>query len=98
MVRPTEKEKDLQRLDEIDNSQLRPEFVLQAEEIRKKIYHGAKAKKLNGKELNGHLFVALCKGYLEAVNLGAVPNVESAWYYVCRSEGMKAIKQASNFL
>jgi hypothetical protein len=29
MVRPTEREKDLQRLDEIDNSSLRPEFVAQ---------------------------------------------------------------------
>jgi hypothetical protein len=29
MVRPTEREKDLQRLDEIDNTNLRPEFVAQ---------------------------------------------------------------------
>lgn len=35
---------------------------------------------------------------MEAINKGALPNVESAWYYVCRSEGMKAIKQASNYL
>lgn len=49
MVRPTEKQKDLQRLDEIDNSQLRPEFVNQADNIRKKIYTVAKAKKINGK-------------------------------------------------
>jgi hypothetical protein len=58
----------------------------------------AKAKKVNGKELNGHLLVALCKGYMEAINKGVAPNVESAWYYVCRSEGIKAIKQASNYL
>lgn len=98
MVRPTEKEKDLQRLDQIENSQLRPQFVIQADNIRKKIYTSAKAKKVNGKQLNGHLLVALCKGYMEAINKGALPNVESAWYYVCRSEGIKAIKQASNFL
>lgn len=49
MVRPTEHEKNLQRLDEMDNSELRPEFVAQADFIRKKIYAGAKAKKINGK-------------------------------------------------
>ena len=38
--------------------------------------------------------MALCKGYMEAINKGMVPNVESAWYYVCRSEGRKAIEKA----
>lgn len=35
---------------------------------------------------------------MEAINKGLLPNVESAWYYVCRSQGIKAIKQASNYL
>ncbi len=33
----------------MDNSELRPEFVMQAEQIRKKIYTTVKAKKVNGK-------------------------------------------------
>lgn len=49
MVRPTEHEKNLQRLDEMDNSELRPEFVSQADYIRKKIYTTVKPKKVNGK-------------------------------------------------
>ena len=98
MVRPVEKEKDLQRLDEMDNSELRPEFVSKVKDIREKVYSTVQAKKINGKELNGHLFVALCKGYMEAINKGMCPNVESAWYYVCRSEGVKAIQQAINLL
>lgn len=67
-------------------------------QIRNKIFTRAKAKKVSGKELNGHLLVALCKGYMELINQGNVPNVESAWYYVCRSEGTKAIKNASKYL
>jgi hypothetical protein len=44
------------------------------------------------------MLVNLCKGYMEAINKGHVPSVESAWFYVCRSEGLKAIKQTTDFL
>jgi hypothetical protein len=53
MVRPIENEKDLQRLDEMNNSSLRPEFITQVEAIRTKIYSKVKAKKIGGKTLNG---------------------------------------------
>lgn len=85
MVRPTERQKDLQRLDQIDNSNLRPEFVSQVESIRSKIFSRVRGKKVSDRVLNGQLLVALCKGYMETINKGALPNVESAWYYVCRS-------------
>lgn len=49
MVRPIEREKDLQRLDEMDNTELRPEFVLQVEQIRNKIFTRTKAKKISGR-------------------------------------------------
>jgi hypothetical protein len=75
MVRPTEAEKDLQRLDEIDNSLLRPEFVNQVKNIRSKIFSCVKAKKVNGQTLNGNLLVSLCKGYMETINKGHLPNV-----------------------
>lgn len=35
---------------------------------------------------------------MEAINKGHLPNVESAWFYVCRNEGLKAIRQATDFL
>lgn len=98
MVRPTEREKDLQRLDEIDNNSLRPEFVAQVEAIRTKIFSRVKPKKINDQPLNGNLLVSLCKGYMDAINKGHLPNVESAWFYVCRSEGLKAIKESSEFI
>lgn len=64
MVRPTEAEKDLQKLDQIDNSLLRPEFVNQVKAIRAKVYSKVKPKKVNGQSLNGQLLVSLCKGYM----------------------------------
>jgi len=57
-----------------------------------------KPKKINDQPLNGNLLVSLCKGYMDAINKGHLPNVESAWFYVCRSEGLKAIKESSDFM
>lgn len=51
---------------------------------------------LNGRALNGTLFVEICKAYIEAMNKGCLPNVENAWNYVCRSECEKALLYAIN--
>ena len=66
--------------------------------IREKIFANVKTKKINGKALNGSLLVTLCKGYMETINKGHIPNVESAWFYVCRSQGLKAVNLASRTL
>ena len=88
----------MQRLDELDNTMLRPEFVNQVASIRNKILSLVKPKKVNDKTLNGSTLVSLCKGYMQNINSGKTPTVESAWFYVCRSEGIKAIKEATAFL
>ena len=54
---------------------LRPEFVNQVESIRSKIFGQVKTKKMNDKGLNGQLLVSLCKGYMDAINKGHIPNV-----------------------
>lgn len=54
---------------------LRPEFVSQVHAIRQKIYTSVKPKKINGQPLNGNLLVSLCKGYMETINKGHLPNV-----------------------
>jgi hypothetical protein len=59
----------------MDNTTLRPEFVNQVEAIRSKIFGQVKAKKINGKALNGNLLITLCKGYMDAINKGHLPNV-----------------------
>lgn len=95
MVRPVEDEKDLQRLDELDNGSLRKEFVVQVEAARSKIFGGVKPKCINGRKMSGNMFVELIKGYISIINQGALPTVESAWVYVSRGEGLKAVQEAS---
>lgn len=57
--------------------------------VRTKILNKVKPKKINSKSLTGSQLVSICKAYIEAVNNGTVPNVESAWHYLCKNEAYK---------
>ena len=46
---------------------------------------------LNGKKLNGSMMATLAESYVVAINNGAVPNIETAWSYICKSECQKAL-------
>ena len=32
----------------------------------------------------------LASSYVDAINWGAVPSIESSWYYICKNECLKA--------
>lgn len=49
-----------------------------------------KPKKLNGKNLNGAMFWNLVTSYVESINKGAIPSIESSWSYICKNECIKA--------
>ena len=40
----------------------------------------------------------VCRNYERAINEGDVPNIESAWNCVCRSETLKAFKMVEETL
>ena len=92
MIRPLENESDLQRLDSMDDTELRPEFTEQMRQIRKRIYKKVKPKMLNGKTLTGPMLIEITKSYLAAINSGGVPNIENAWNYLCKQESYKAMQ------
>ena len=45
---------------------------------------------MNGKKLNGAMLCNLVSSYVESINKGAVPNIESSWQYICKNECLKA--------
>lgn len=45
---------------------------------------------MHGKKLNGEMLYNLSLSYVDAINKGAVPNIESAWSYICKNECQKA--------
>ena len=94
MVRPTTEEEDLQKLNEKEFEQLRPEFVEQVLTLRRKMINKVRPKMLNGKPLNGSMLATLVDNYVTAVNSGIVPNIENAWTYICADECKKAYQTA----
>ena len=90
MIRPLTNEDKLQNLINIPMNELRPEFVEQVLSLRRKVLQRVKPKRLNGKNLNGAMFWNLVKSYVESINKGAIPSIESSWSYICKNECIKA--------
>jgi len=91
MVRPLTDEKRLQNLINIPLGELRPEFVEQVHNIRRKVMQRVRPKKINGKTLSGPMFWNLLTSYVESINKGAIPSIESSWVYICKNECLKAV-------
>ena len=94
MVRPLTNENQLQNLEELPPEQLRPEFLEQIIGLRKKVLGRVKVKTLNGKPLNGEMYLNLIKGLIGALNSGNVPNIENTWLSMCKVESYKAFEEA----
>ena len=85
MIRPLTKEDQLQNLADIPLETLRPEFVEQVHTLRRKVMNRIKAK-----QLNSEMLYNLAKSYVDSINSGAVPSIESSWSYICKNECQKA--------
>lgn len=74
--------------------ELRPEFVEQIMQLRRKVINRIKPKLMHGRKLNGEMLYNLAGSYVEAINRGIVPNIENAWSYICKNECLKAQSDA----
>lgn len=90
MIRPLLDETNLQNLENVPQSQLRPEFLEQVMYLRRRTIFKMKPKTLNQKNLSGEMFTNLVVSYTNAINSGSIPNIESSWQYICRDENQKA--------
>eukprot|EP00826_Nyctotherus_ovalis_P033683 TRINITY_DN2741_c0_g3_i1.p1 TRINITY_DN2741_c0_g3~~TRINITY_DN2741_c0_g3_i1.p1 ORF type:complete len:391 (+),score=95.67 TRINITY_DN2741_c0_g3_i1:407-1579(+) len=96
LIRPLEDEKAIQSLQEVPDSGLRPEFVGQMQLLKQKICKKAKPKKINGNFITGEMLLELCNAYTSAFNSGAVPCIENAWNYMCKSQCQKVMDDVLN--
>ena len=92
MVRPLTSEEELQSLERKELRDLRPEFIEQVTDLRKRVFKQSRIKMLNGKQLTGEMLSGLLKNYISAINEGAVPNIENAWTYICKSHCHKLME------
>ena len=56
-----------------------------------------KVKKLQGRNLSGDMFSNLIKSYVLAINEGAIPNIQTAWQYLCEDECVKAVNLSTDY-
>lgn len=96
LVRPCNEERDLKRMDKMDENELRPEFVRELNVIRDKIFRQCGPKKLKGVNLNTRMYVKMIQDYVDAINRGSVPVIESAWISVLKSELQSALSEAQD--
>ena len=95
LVRPCLDENNLQNLDSLPNSSLRPEFMRQADKLRARIMNEAARRPLTmqGKELSGSMLGFLCQAYSSAINRGEAPVIHDAWTYMCEAQRARTEQQ-----
>lgn len=52
---------------------------------------------MQGKNLSGEMFSNLIKSYVLAINEGAIPNIQTAWQYLCEDECIKAVNLSTDY-
>lgn len=92
MVRPTNKESDLQNLDHVEK--LRAEFVRQGKRLRRRLVDACSPKCMRGTSLNGAMLAGLCDLFVKAINSGGVPAMDDALTSILRLRVLK-IQQES---
>ena len=93
LVRPLLEEGNLQSLEKMDINKLRKEFIEQVNYLRKVILNSINPKKLNGQELSGEMFINLLNSYVNMINEGAVPIIQTAWTYIRQNQALLAKKR-----
>jgi hypothetical protein len=56
-----------------------------------KVFSGVKPKSLMGRTLNGEMLATLIKSYVDALNSGGVPEINSAWSRVVATQCQEAL-------
>ena len=96
LVRPITDETKLQDLASISSDNLRPDFMEGVIQLRKKIASKIKPKTFQKKALTGDMFISMIKSFIDAINNGAVPNIDNTWASMCKVECMKALELAES--
>ena len=98
LVRPVEEETDLINLGSADLTfeDLRPEFQQKAEVLKAKVFDECPLKEMYGKALTGKVLAGLVESYVEAINKGAIPNINTAWEGVVEEERQRYFELAES--
>lgn len=64
--------------------------------LRKRIFGRLQPKRINNNIVDGDAYFKIIKTYVEAINNGAVPNIQSAWEYICAEKSQKLLNESED--
>lgn len=95
LPRPVETETELRELKTMPFKDLKSNFKLEFLELKKKVYT-ANPKCINCTKLTGSLLADLIVQFVDAINHGAVPNINNAWDSVVQNDIKDYYEKAIN--
>lgn len=94
MVQPVVDEEKLQKLQQVPDEELKPQFLKALQRLRSMVVEEARPKIMFGQAVNGAMLGALAQQYVEAINDSKAPVISSAWQRVVESQCTKAVEAA----
>ena len=97
LSRPVDDEEDLKNLKKFKFSELKVNFRKEFLELKKKVYETSKIKKINNKNINGLILADLLVAFINSINSGIVPNINSAWDNIIFNDIEKNYEKMKNY-
>lgn len=94
LIRPVQEEQDLVQLDSLPSHRLKPQFLEQVKQLRQKIMQLALPKTVKHQELSPEMFFSMASSFVELINEGAVPDINTAWEYMQQNQCGQACQSA----
>ncbi|WIA28438.1 hypothetical protein OEZ86_010982 [Tetradesmus obliquus] len=96
LVRPMHDERALNRLNTLQQEQLRPEFQEGVSKLTRLLLARAQPKRIGFVPVSGVMLAGLAEAYSAAINEGAVPTIATAWQGVAEAECRRAAAAAED--
>lgn len=97
LPRPVASEDDLKRVQDMRDDDLRPQFMDAMKLFRKRLFSTLHGKQVGTSMLTATDTVAMMLRFVQAINQGAVPNVQDSWQQVAVSRAKRACDSASQW-
>ena len=91
---PVVDQQRLRNLESLPSDELDAKFLETGEAFTKHILSQEASKSINGKAITGRMFLSLVETYVDTINSGAVPSVDTAVNQMAASENKKAKEAA----
>ena len=94
LVRPCNDEAQLEKMHNIGQRDLRPEFTKGLSELSDLLLKKIQPKRFEGQLISGSAFASLAESFCKVINEGKVPSIHTTWQSVMAAENASAVDAA----